>query len=242
MIVNIAIEDMEPKFGDFSPLLAILREFPDAKFNLFIPVNSNRHLAVWRRTSPGWSSDITKHPGWCKAIGGLSKGNFEVALHGYYHQLLDKDRTPEFLHLSKSQAMERIVMCEDAFECAGIPFVKGFLPPRWKCSKGTIDALEELGYLFYAQNPLLHDEVPHPVNIPEINFNTYINGREENSSPYHKDKYRLFRGHYHLSDWSLMSYCKYLIVALQRLRGETELEFKFYSEIADCIRQERGNQ
>ena len=238
MVVNISIEDLDPKFDNLDLLHRIVNNFPEIKIDLFIPCNSNWRLAQWRKMKPGWTNNILKHPEWCRKIAVLPDKNFEIAVHGYYHQSQDA-ALPEFLHLDKMQAKERLLLCEQAFGKAGIPFVRGFRPPKWECSEGTIEALEELNYLFYAPDPRSVDEAPSSSVIPQIFFNTSLDGKVEIETPHPKNKYCLIRGHYQLADWALTICYKYLIPFLKDLQQKEKLEFKFYTEIARDIKNEQ---
>jgi len=244
VIATIDIDDLEPKFTDFGPLYGLIDNFPDIKITIFMPVNTNWASDWWRNNHPNWvSSYILRHPGWCKKVSELPRENVEIALHGYYHHTMDGSLhgRPEFLSFTKDEALKRLLLCEQTFDKAGIPFVRGFRPPRWEYSIGTIEALEELDYLFCAPDPRRIGEVVSPI-IPQIYYNAYVDGSQEKSSPTSWDEYRLFRGHYHYIDHPLMLNYRKLVGQLRRLLEEEDVTFKFYTEIADDMRRKQNDE
>lgn len=236
MIVNISIEDLDPKFNNLDLLYEMVDNFPEIKFDIFIPVNSNWWLKKQRIKYPNWTNDILKHPEWCKKIINLPKKNFEIGIHGYAHNIGDINHgIPEFLTLNKIQAKKLLLKCEQTFTEAGIPFIRGFRPPQWVCSKGTIEALEDLNYLFNAPN--LDEKIPSSLITPQIYFNIGLDGTRQRS-PFSRNKYLLFRGHYDIATWPLLKNYKYIIKFLKNLQQTEKLEFKFYTEIAKDIKFE----
>ena len=190
--------------------------------------------------SRDWGNkNILDYPKWCQKVAQLPSKNFEIALHGYYHHLNDRMETPEFKYLTKEEAIDLLVRCEDAFKRGGIKFIRGFRPPRWEMSKGTERALEKLGYLFLSDSPRFYEE-HKDIKIPRIFANSDIKENEEyicEVKPYKhllldSREFYIHRGH-------LVSHCDNNLTKdtfdniIRTVMSFKNIEFKFLSEIAE---------
>lgn len=151
VLYNLTLDDLIPRFHDFMALERLTKAIPGIKITVFMPANSS----AWG----AGRNDILKHQGWCKSVAALPDKNFEFMPHGYYHNGPGTKR-PEFANLSVAEAQDRLVMTEGALTEAGLTYVKGFRPPGWELSQGTIEALGELGYLFLADDWGVNGDLP----------------------------------------------------------------------------------
>lgn len=189
---NLSLEDFIPAFTKFSLLETLIKRCPNIKMTLFVSLNSN----VAKNNS------LYDNPRWCSLVRVLPAKNVELAYHGWKHHLKDAKSTPEFARLNEEESVELLQRCERAAEDVGLPFTKGFRPPRWKISKGCIKALERLNYLYLAGHPIYADSYQE-MSLPCIFFNSDI-GRNvsEKWLVLYKDKtpditkYYLHRGHF----------------------------------------------
>jgi predicted deacetylase len=74
----------------------------------------------------------------------------DVLLHGYDHRVAPAHtvrlgRKAEFAALPAHEARLRLIAASSALERTGLR-ADGFAPPRWLVSRGTLDALRELGF------------------------------------------------------------------------------------------------
>lgn len=230
---NLNFDDLLPCYTDFTLLERLVQLFPEIKVTIFMPINSR----VWG------NKNILDYPRWCQKIAQLPSKNFEIAPHGYYHHLNDRVRTPEFKYLSKKEAANLLLRCEEAFKRAGIKFIRGFRPPRWEMSKGTEQALEKLGYLFLSDSPRFYEEHQN-IKIPRIFANSDIKENEEHIyevKPYRHllldlREFYIHRGH-------LVSHCDNNLTKdtfdniVRTVMSFENIEFKFLSEIAEEMRE-----
>ncbi len=95
---------------------------------------------------------ISKHTLWCAKVKQLVlAGKFEIANHGYFHYNPNiRIHGQEFIGLSEEETKRRILLAEEEFKKADIPFVKAFRPPGWGTNKTLPKVLRELGYKLYA--------------------------------------------------------------------------------------------
>lgn len=84
-----------------------------------------------------------------------------VLLHGYDHRVMPGHRITfgpkaEFAALPAHEARLRLVAATAALDRTGLT-ADGFAPPRWRASRGTLDALRERGFRFCADVAAVHD-------------------------------------------------------------------------------------
>lgn len=169
----------EMEKGNFGYLTELVSRISQLKVTLFIPpdwtirpdsfsgsVLSLFNLVRRRRSYPRgrFRLDSEKQKDWCSWLKAkILTGNFEVAVHGLTHFSSSAPRAGlEFHGLSKEEAMVRISEAENIFKKAGIPFVKGFRPPGWHWSNELVQAVDSLGYLFFAGSSGPDEEIgPH---------------------------------------------------------------------------------
>lgn len=224
---NLNLDDLLPGNSGLVLLKRLVKSFPKIKITIFVPISSREAKNTY----------ILDQPQWCKEIAHLPPKNFEIGVHGYYHHLNDWRKTPEFKYLSKKEATTLLLKCEQVFKKAGIKFIRGFRPPRWEMSKGTEQALEELGYLFLADTPRFYQE-HQDIKIPRIFVNSDIKENEEHDEiKTYKDlllepqKFCIQRGH-------LVGYCDNNLTKatfdniVKIIRSFNKVEFKFLSELA----------
>lgn len=226
---NLNLDDLLPRYTDFSVLYKVLRVVPDIKVTVFMPISSRD----WGQGK----NYILDHPYWCRKVASLPSKNFEFSCHGWEHHL--RDKTPEFKCLSQADATVLLEQCERAFARAGIPFVKGFRPPCWEMSEGTERALENLGYLYLSDSPRFYEE-HKDIKIPRIFSNddigqgrTYAEVKPFVGSGILPDpgRYCIQRGHL-VSDLRNNLTAINLQRVINTVRSLRSVEFKFLSEIA----------
>lgn len=232
---NLNFDDLLPCYHNFKLLEKLVRLFPEIKITIFMPINSRD----WGDNK----NNILDHPKWCRKVAKLPSENFEIALHGYYHHLNDEDKTPAFKYLSKEEVIELLLKCEEAFKKAGIRYTKGFRPPRWEISKGTEQALGELGYLYLSDSPRFYEE-HKDIEILQIFSNSDIKENEERvmykackNVLLDSRKYYIHRGHLVGRLENTLTKANFDNI-VRIIRSFENVEFKFLSEIA----QEIGGQ
>jgi len=157
MKVNISIDDVSPHPLSSTKVLVrcyeLIKEFPDIKFSLFIP------LAYWRTTRPGIATRsplcIDLFPDFCKILQELPEKNFEICYHGLFHGIPGKSDNDEFQYLTKEQAIEKFLAMFEIVKRAGLNeiFKPVFRPPAWRMSSQAIEAAKEVGIKVLALSP-----------------------------------------------------------------------------------------
>jgi len=71
-------DNLLPCYTDFTLLEKLVQAFPKIKITIFMPINSNSKYS-------SITNNIFDHPEWCKKISQLPPDNFEITVHGYYH-------------------------------------------------------------------------------------------------------------------------------------------------------------
>ncbi|MBK1784797.1 DUF2334 domain-containing protein [Prauserella cavernicola] len=79
------------------------------------------------------------------------RGGDAVLLHGYDHRI-----RAEFASLPAHEARLRLIAAGAALERAGLR-TKAFAPPRWRVSRGTLEALRHHGYRLCADLSTVRD-------------------------------------------------------------------------------------
>ncbi len=180
IFVNLNFDDFHPQRdhdGDFGDIGAggvlehmenLVTEFPGLIVSLFTvpnwidrPHRHHRYVYFMRQMSglrpvvhPQDNEPflISKHTLWCAKVKQLiDSGKFEIANHGYFHYNPNiRIHGQEFAGLSEAETKKRILLTEEAFTKAELPFVKAFRPPGWGTNQMLPKVLRELGYKIYA--------------------------------------------------------------------------------------------
>ena len=157
MKLNLSIDDVSPhQYSSIKVLdrcFELIKEFPEIKFSLFVPV------AYWRTIKPGTTTDfpllINQFPDFCEYLRNLPKNNFEICYHGFYHGIPGKNDNDEFENLSKKESIERFKMMFEVVDRSNLKeiFKPIFRPPAWRMSSGAIEAAKEVGIEILALSP-----------------------------------------------------------------------------------------
>jgi len=150
-LVNISIDDISPHPMSNEKCLDIcfdiLKDFPEAKFTLYVP------MGYWRMfndkgfqtktKSPLYLSDF---PDLCKKLKNLPKENFELCYHGVYHNdgICNNN---EFGGLSYNDACKRFEKMFDIAKKSNLYNItkKIFRPPNFRMSPESIRAAYDSG-------------------------------------------------------------------------------------------------
>ncbi len=148
MKINISIDDVSPhprsSVGVLDRCYQLISKFPNIKFTLFIPMHYTR--------KDNKSYPISEYPNFCETIRKLSKDNFEIGYHGYYHGIIGKSNNDEFKDISYEDAKTKIQLMEDEIGKAKLTnnFKKIFRPPAWRMSPEGFRALNDCGFNLFA--------------------------------------------------------------------------------------------
>jgi len=147
MRVNVSIDDVSPHWRSSTNVLdrcfSLLKDFPDMKFTLFVPI------AYWRTTS---SELLTKQalsidifPSFCQTLRDLPKTNFELCYHGLYHGIPGVSDNDEFKSISYEEAVSKFQTMFQIVERAGLSedFKMIFRPPAWRMSPEAFRAAKD---------------------------------------------------------------------------------------------------
>lgn len=154
--LNISIDDVSPHPMSSIRVLKqcerIIREFPEAKFTLFIPIAYWRTIGHTATSEPLW---LHEHPDFCDVLRGLSKNNYELAYHGLHHGIPGKSNNDELQHLSYDAALGVIDSMLEGATKAGLfdafkPIVR---PPAWRMSPAAMSAFRDRGFRLFALSP-----------------------------------------------------------------------------------------
>lgn len=154
--INISIDDVSPHPQSSVKVLEqchdLIKEFPEIKFTLFIPI------AYWRTMGPTSTQiplRIDEHAEFCSALQSLSTENFELAYHGLLHGIPSKSNNDEFQHLNYTNSMKTFEMMVGIVKAAGLQdkFKKIFRPPAWRMSSAAITAAKDFGFEILALSP-----------------------------------------------------------------------------------------
>jgi len=156
-LINISIDDVSPHRNSSTKVLdrcfELIKEFPEIKFSLFIPIS------YWRTKRPDVATkqplQINLFPEFCKIIKELPEKNFEICYHGFYHGIPGKSDNDEFKNLSYEEASERFKAMFKVVKLAKLDnkFKKIFRPPAWRMSADSIRAARDLGIELLALSP-----------------------------------------------------------------------------------------
>ncbi|HBY70283.1 MAG TPA: hypothetical protein DEG69_22515 [Flavobacteriaceae bacterium] len=154
--VNISIDDVSPHSESSVKVLEqchdLIKEFPEIKFTLFVPI------AYWRTMGPTATKTplrIDEHPEFCEALKALPPKNFELAYHGLLHGIPGKSNNDEFQYINHTNAMQTFGMMVGIVKAAGLQdkFKKIFRPPAWRMSPSAITAAKDFGFEILALSP-----------------------------------------------------------------------------------------
>lgn len=154
--LNISIDDVSPHPMSSTSVLwrcqRVLREFPDARFTLFVPT------AYWRTMGHTATSEalwLDRHAGFCNELAALDPKSFEIGYHGLHHGIPGESNNDELQHLSYEDALYVMdQMLGGAYNAKMEAFFKPILrPPAWRMSPGAFKAAEEKGIRTFALSP-----------------------------------------------------------------------------------------
>ena len=157
--VNISIDDVSPhprsSITVIDQCYRVLKEFPNAKFSLFVP------LAYWR-TIPLPPESVSKapfridaFPDFCSFIKDLPKESFEIGYHGVFHGIPGQSNNDEFKTITLEEARHKFSVMKELAKRGGLEdtFKSIFRPPAWRMSPGSFQAAEEAGIDILALSP-----------------------------------------------------------------------------------------
>jgi len=145
--VNISIDDVSPHPLSSTKVLdrcfELIKDFPDVKFTLFIPVSYWRTVRSEVRTKYPLQIDLYKD--FCEEIKNLPPENFEIGYHGFHHGVPNVTDNDEFMSLDYDEAMEKFDAMFKVVKDAGLKeiFKPIFRPPAWRMSPATFDVCRE---------------------------------------------------------------------------------------------------
>ena len=156
-LINISIDDVSPhpksSINVIDRCYDLIKDFPNIKFSLFIPV------AYWRTVKPETTTEIPLQidlfPEFCNFLKMLPKRNFELCYHGYYHGIPGKSDNDEFQYLNYESAKQKYSAMKDIVKNADLlnDFKPYFRPPAWRISPDAISALQDEGIELFALSP-----------------------------------------------------------------------------------------
>ena len=159
--VNISIDDVSPHPKSSTKVLeqcySLIDIYPSIKFTLFVPI------AYWRTMRQNVATLrpllLSEYPLFCEKLKNLSKDNFEVAYHGYYHGIPHKSDNDEFKSMNYDDAISLYTkMLEEVKKVKLEDVFKRILrPPAWRMSPEAIIAAKDFGFEILALSP---DEYP----------------------------------------------------------------------------------
>ena len=157
MKINISIDDVSPhplsSIRVIERCNEIISIFPSAKFSLFVPI------AYWRTVKHGTTTDkplsIDLFPDFCNFISKLSKENFEICYHGFYHGIPGISDNDEFQRLNADEAKQKFQTMFEVVDRAGLGkiFKPIFRPPAWRMSPDAINVAQLSGIEILALSP-----------------------------------------------------------------------------------------
>ena len=154
--VNISIDDVSPhpksSVKVVDTCFEIIKEYPEAKFTLFVPV------AYWRtrgHTATEKPLVLNEHREFCEILKLLPKTNFEIGYHGLLHGIPGISNNDEFQNLNYEQAKQKFEMMFEIVHLANLEniFKPIFRPPAWRMSAEAIKAAKDLNIEILALSP-----------------------------------------------------------------------------------------
>jgi len=157
MNINISIDDVSPHPLSSVKVLdrcyELIKQFPDIKFSLFIP------LAYWRTTRTDIATKyplrIDAFPDFCKILANLPEKNFELCYHGLFHGIPGKSDNDEFKDIGKEEALNKFQTMFEIAKLSGLEnlFKPIFRPPAWRMSPHAISVAKDVGIKILALSP-----------------------------------------------------------------------------------------
>ena len=154
--INISIDDVSPHpragIGVLDRCYELIKEFPDIKFTLFVPI------CYSRLNEPQYP--IGDFPEFCKTLKNLPTKNFEIGYHGYYHGIIGKNSNDEFRYLNYNEAINKFKLIIDEVYKAEMHevFKPIFRPPAWRMTPESIIAARDVGVEVLALSPDKYDD------------------------------------------------------------------------------------
>lgn len=154
--LNISIDDVSPHPMSSVRVLKqcerIIKEFPDVKFTLFVPIAYWRTVGHTATAEPLW---LHEHPDFCDVLRGLDKNNYELAYHGLHHGIPGRSNNDELQHLSYDDALCVIDGMFEGVTKAGLidAFKPIIRPPAWRMSPDAMRAFHDMGFTLFALSP-----------------------------------------------------------------------------------------
>jgi len=175
--VNVSIDDVSPHPRSGINVLknceTLIKEFPDIKFSLFIPI------AYWRTMKPGVSTTeplvLSKYKDFCNILLSLPKENFELCYHGLYHGIPGKSDNDELRNLNYQDSLTLFSKMFSIVEESGLDkcFKRILRPPAWRMSSECIRASKDFGFDVLALIDL--DYTKECYQGAEIEFGNVVN-------------------------------------------------------------------
>lgn len=231
---NLSLDDFMPGYDDFGFLINLVNKFPEIKIDLFTSTHST-HL-------PSAISHMSVNRKWCDSVFDLVElqghggQNFRLNLHGAFHTL--PNQMPEFLNLTKSEALEKLNLCMETFTNTGLPFYKAFRPPMWQINSAVVRALEELEFDYLSDAPgyaHLYSDIKIPrvfsnVDIYSLAAETYVEPFKQYM--FNPSTHYLMRGHCVSKCTNNLTKQNYqrIVNAIQRIGSG--IKFVFLQELA----------
>jgi Uncharacterized protein conserved in bacteria (DUF2334) len=147
-VFNLSLDDVcaHPKCTPFPSIIdlcnKLIERWPGIKIDFFI---SSAYARL--NEEPYF---LAQYPEWVKQMNELPAANFRFNTHGFWHRRLSKQHgnsnNGEFEYLTKQQAHTVLVHMIGEFEAAGLKYEKVFRAPGFRLSRGSAEALTELGF------------------------------------------------------------------------------------------------
>ena len=214
----------------------LISEFPDIKFNLFVPT------AYWRTVPSPQESlcerplKLSSFPDFCESLRNLPEKNFEIGLHGHFHGIPGVSNNDEFKSISFSEAEHKFNQMFDEIYAARLDnHVKPiFRPPAWRMSPDAINAAFNCGISLLTLSPKDYAQQTY-CNEHEKSgkFTLYdANPPFDELSESIKD-FKKYEVVYHACEWDKNYMSKDLTIQLKNWidRNINRINFSFLSEI-----------
>ena len=132
-IAIVTIHDVNPSCTERLKDLTDVLEGHNVKFNLSL-------VPFYQKTF-----NLINYPTFVSQLSTLlKKQNVEVTLHGLYHEI--NKEIEDFESQSKEQEKSEIQMGLKIIESVKLPQPTAFIPPAWRLSRETIEALKDLNF------------------------------------------------------------------------------------------------
>jgi predicted deacetylase len=182
----------------------------------FIEIIPNIKISLF--TTPKHSGyKLSSNKEWCEEVKNLiNDKNITLGVHGLFHSI------EEFKHLSREEAVNKIIDAENEFKECNLPFVKVFRGPHWGINQNTYDALIELNYTHVYTHEDYKSLAEKNTNIKNVIYNWNLK-----DAPQSNNLFLIGHGHTH-------NVCQNGIEeTFERVAmfiKENDVEFKFINE------------